>query len=60
MVLLLAAGYAASQVAAIGGWSARWAAVVDAPAVANLSLVFLVLSLVLAAVSDQGQVGGDE
>ena len=55
-LLLLCAGYAASQIALFEGRAADSAARVDVPPVWNLSGLFLVLAIVLAFIPEREQI----
>ena len=50
---LLALGYAASQVAALGGTAAKYAAQIDSPSIQWLALLILLASVALAFVPDK-------
>lgn len=52
-VVLLTAGYLGSQIAALNGTAADWAAKVDRPPIVSLALVIFLAALVLCFVRDR-------
>jgi hypothetical protein len=52
-LLLLCAGYAASQIAYFQGRFAEYSAKVDTPSIQHLALAFLIAAIVLALVPDK-------
>ncbi len=53
IIILLAAGYAGSQMATLNGTAADWAQKVDRPPVVTLALVLFLVAIVLSLVRDR-------